>query len=147
MKKSLLILTLFFSTSIFWAQNFNQPSQFNYVCDDNNGGFASFYLEGISYEILGNLNSQDYVITYHETQTQAEIGVNPMTSSYINITPTLQTIFARIVTVATQQFTILQVNLNVNPTPNAPTQSISFCSSVKKSKSSDSGIVKIIYLK
>jgi len=128
MKKSLLILTLFFSTSIFWAQNFNQPSQFNYVCDDNNGGFASFYLEGISYEILGNLNSQDYVITYHETQTQAEIGVNPMSSSYINITPTLQTIFARIVTVATQQFTILQVNLNVNPTPNAPTQSISFCS-------------------
>ena len=128
MKKSLLILTLFFSTSIFWAQNFNQPSQFNNVCDDNNGGFASFYLEGISYEILGNLNSQDYVITYHETQTQAEIGVNPMSSSYINITPTLQTIFARIVTVATQQFTILQVNLNVNPTPNAPTQSISVCS-------------------
>ncbi|MFZ4671557.1 MAG: DUF7619 domain-containing protein [Flavobacterium sp.] len=128
MKKSLLILTLFFSTSIFWAQTFPHPSQFNNVCDDNNGGFASFYLEGISYEILGNLNSQDYVITYHETQTQAEISVNPMSSSYINITPTLQTIFARIVTVATQQFTILQVNLNVNPTPNAPTQSISVCS-------------------
>ena len=128
MKKSLLILTLFFSTSIFWAQTFPHPSQFNNVCDDNNGGFASFYLEGISYEILGNLNSQDYVITYHETQTQAEIGVNPMSSSYINITPTLQTVFARIVTVATQQFTILQVNLNVNPTPNAPTQSISVCS-------------------
>jgi len=128
MKKSLLILTLFFSTSIFWAQTFPHPSQFNNVCDDNNGGFASFYLEGISYEILGNLNSQDYVITYHETQTQAEIGVNPMSSSYINITPTLQTIFARIVTVATQQFTILKVNLNVNPTPNAPTQSISVCS-------------------
>ncbi len=128
MKKSLLILTLFFSTSILWAQNFNLPSQFNNVCDDNNGGYASFYLEGISYEILGNLNLQDYVITYHETQTQAEIGVNPMSSSYINITPTLQTVFARIVTVATQQFTILQVNLNVNPTPNAPTQSISVCS-------------------
>ena len=128
MKKSLLILTLFFSTSILWAQNFNLPSQFNNVCDDNNGGYASFYLEGISYEILGNLNLQDYVITYHETQTQAEIGVNPMSSSYINITPTLQTVFARIVTVATQQYTILQVNLNVNPTPNAPTQSISVCS-------------------
>ncbi len=128
MKKSLLILTLFFSTSILWAQNFNLPSQFNNVCDDNNGGYASFYLEGISYEILGNLNLQDYVITYHETQTQAEIGVNPMSSSYINITPTLQTVFARIVTVATQQFTILQVNLNVNPTPNVPTQSISVCS-------------------
>ncbi|MCX6172436.1 MAG: T9SS type A sorting domain-containing protein [Flavobacterium sp.] len=128
MKKSLLILTLFFSTSILWAQNFNLPSQFNNVCDDNNGGYASFYLEGISYEILGNLNLQDYVITYHETQTQAEIGVNPMSSSYINITPTLQTVFARIVTVATQKFTILQVNLNVNPTPNVPTQSISVCS-------------------
>jgi len=128
MKKLLLILTLFFSTSILFAQNFNQPSQYNNVCDDNNDGFASFYLDEISFEILANLNSQSYVITHHETQTEAQTGTNALPSPYFNINPTTQTIFARIVTVATGQVTILPYNLNVNPTPSASTQTISACS-------------------
>ena len=128
MKKLLLILTLFFSTSILFAQNFNQPSQYNNVCDTNNDGFASFYLAEISFEILANLNSQSYVITHHETQTEAQIGINPLPSPYFNISPTQQTVFARIVTVATGQVTIMPYNLNVNPKPSAPTQTISACS-------------------
>ncbi|WP_264520328.1 T9SS type A sorting domain-containing protein [Flavobacterium sp. N1994] len=128
MKKLLLLLTLFFSTSLLIAQNFNQPSQFNTVCDDNNDGFASFYLDEISFEILGNLNSQDYVITHHETQTEAQTGINPLSSTYFNIVPLSQTLYARIVTVTSGQVTILPYSLNVNPLPNAPTQTISLCS-------------------
>ena len=128
MKKSLLILALFFSTSILIAQNFNQPSQYNNVCDDNNDGFASFYLDEVSFEILANLNSQSYVITNHETQTEAQTGTNALPSPYFNIIPTTQTIYARIVTVASGQVTIMPYNLNVNPTPSAPTQTIFACS-------------------
>lgn len=128
MNKLLLFLALFFSTSILLAQNFNQPSQFNNVCDDNNDGFASFYLDEVSFEILANLNSQSYVITNHETQTEAQTGTNALPSPYFNIIPTTQTIFARIVTVASGQVTIMPYTLNVNPTPSAPTQTIFTCS-------------------
>jgi uncharacterized repeat protein (TIGR01451 family) len=128
MKKSLLILALFFTTSILLAQNFNQPSQFNSVCDDNNDGFASFYLEEISFEILANVNPQSYVVTHHETQTDAQNGASALTSPYFNINLTTQTIFARILTIASGQITIMPYNLNVNPIPAAPTQTITACS-------------------
>jgi len=128
MKKLLLILSLFFSTSILVAQNFNQPSQYNNVCDDNNDGFASFSLDEISFEILANLNSQSYVISHHETLSEAQTGTNSLSSPYFNINPTSQAVFARIVTVATGQVTVMPYNLNVNPRPNAPTQTISACS-------------------
>lgn len=128
MKKLLLIIALFFSTSILIAQNFNQPAQYNNICDDNNDGIASFYLDEISFEILANLNSQSYVITHHETLLQAQNGTNALTSPYLNVTPSNQSVFARIVTIATGQVTIMPYNLNVNPKPNAPTQTLSACS-------------------
>ncbi|NNT70732.1 T9SS type A sorting domain-containing protein [Flavobacterium sp. IMCC34852] len=130
MKKLLLVLILFFSTSILVAQNFNQPSQFNNVCDDDNDGIAAFWLGEISFEILGNLNAQDYVITHHETQTDAATGANALSSPYLNINPFNQTIFVRIVTVATNEVTILTYNLTVNPTPEAPTVTVTNCASL-----------------
>ncbi|MFN3967744.1 T9SS type A sorting domain-containing protein [Flavobacterium sp.] len=130
MKKLLLVFALFFSTSILVAQNFNQPSQFNNVCDDNNDGIAVFWLGEISFEILGNLNAQDYVITHHETQTDAATGANALSSPYLNINPFTQTIFVRIVTVATSEVTILTYNLTVNPTPEAPNVTVTNCASL-----------------
>ena len=128
MKKLLLLITLFFSTSILFAQNFDQPQQYNSACDDDNDGFASFFLDEISFEILANLNSQSYVITHHETQTEAQTGTNALTSPYFNINPITQTIFARILTIASGQITIMPYNLNVNPIPLSPTQTITACS-------------------
>lgn len=133
MKKLLLVFALFFSTSILVAQNFNQPSQFNNVCDDNNDGIAVFYFEEISFEILGNLNAQDYVVTHHETQTDAATGANALPSPYLNINPFAQTIFARIVTIATSQVTIVTYSLGVNLTPDAPTVTITNCASLTTS--------------
>jgi uncharacterized repeat protein (TIGR01451 family) len=127
MKKLLLTFALFFSTSILLAQNFNQPSEFNNVCDDNNDGIASFWLGEITYEILGNLNPQDYAISHHETQADAAIGVNPMPSPYMNINPTPQEMFARIVNVLTNEVTILTYNLNVNLAPPALTYTVTNC--------------------
>lgn len=133
MKKLLLTFILFFSTSILLAQNFNQPSQFNNVCDDNNDGIAEFWLGEISFEILGNLNPQDYAITHHETQADAATGANPMSSPYSNIVPNTQIVFVRIVTLATNQVTILTYNLNVNPIPEAPTVTVVNCANATTS--------------
>jgi len=127
MKKSLLILTLFFSTSILWAQSFNQPSQFNNVCDDNNDGLASFSLNEISFEILANLDPQSYLITHHETQTEAQTGTNALSSPYVILTPFAQTVWARIVKIASGQVTILPYNLSVNPIPIVQNISYTLC--------------------
>lgn len=130
MKKLLLVLALFFSSSILWAQNFNQPTQYNNVCDDNNDGYASFWLGEITFEILGNLNPEDYVITHHETQNDATTGFNALTSPYNNIYSFTQTVFVRVVTVATNEVTILTYTLTVNPVPEAPTVTLTNCTSL-----------------
>jgi uncharacterized repeat protein (TIGR01451 family) len=136
MKNLLLTITLFFSTSILIAQNFNQPAQYNNVCDNNNDqnsnvdndGFAVFSLNNISIEILGNLNPSDYTITHHIAQSDAQLGTNLLPLLYTNATPNVQTVFARIVTNATGQVQILPYVLRVNPLPDAPTYTSVVCS-------------------
>lgn len=127
MKKLLLLFLLFFSTSILTAQSFTQPVQFNNVCDDNNDGFSSFYLGEITYEILGNLNASDYVITHHETSVDAATGANPLPSPYFNIYANAQTIYVRIVTVATSAVQFFTYQLNVNPIPTASPYTMTVC--------------------
>ncbi|WP_333876631.1 T9SS type A sorting domain-containing protein [Flavobacterium sp.] len=133
MKKLLLVWALFLATSLMMAQNFNQPTQFNNVCDDNNDGIASFWLDEISAEIMGNNNPQQFLITHHETQLNAQTGANPLTSPYFNISPNTQTIFVRIVTVATQEVQYLTYQLQVNEAPDAPTYTVTNCADVTTS--------------
>lgn len=127
MKKLLLLFILFVSSSILTAQNFNQPTQFNTVCDDNNDGFSSFYLSEINFEILGNLTASDYVITHHETYSDAQTGANPLSSPYFNITPYTQTIYVRIVTVATSAVQYFTYELYTNPVPTANPYTMTVC--------------------
>ena len=133
MKKQLLTFVLCFLTSFLVAQNFNQPSQFNNACDDNNDGIAAFWLGEISFEILGNLNAQDYVISHHETQVDAATGANALGSPYFNITPNQQTLFARIVNNATGDISITAYPLNVNPSPSNQMVTITNCVSTTTS--------------
>lgn len=127
MKKQLLTFILFFATSLLVAQSFNQPSFYNNVCDDNNDGFAAFWLGEISFEILANLNAQGYQITHHETQADATLGANALSSPYINVSPNQQILFARIVTIANGDVAIVSYPINVNPAPSNPTVSITNC--------------------
>ena len=127
MKKLLLLFILFFSTSILMAQTFTQPTQYNTVCDDNNDGFASFYLGEITYEILGNLNASDYTITHHSSVTDAQTGANPLPSQYYNISAWSQTIYVRIVTVATSAVQYFTYDLHVNPIPTANPYTMTVC--------------------
>ncbi len=133
MKKQLLTFILFFASSLLVAQSFNQPSIYNNVCDDNNDGIAAFWLGEISFEIVENLNAQDYVISHHETQADAATGANALVSPYFNITPNQQTLFARIVNNATGDISIIAYPLNVNPSPSNQTVTITNCANTTTS--------------
>lgn len=127
MKKLLLLLALLFYGNVVLSQSINQPSQFNRVCDDNNDGFASFYLGEISYEIIGN--NQNLVVTHHETQADAANNANPLPGTYVNITPNNQLIFARIFNTVTSQVEIITYTLFVNPVPVVSPMNITVCQS------------------
>jgi hypothetical protein len=43
--KKLLLLLFYLSTILTVSAQLNQPVQFNYICDDNNDGSATFYMQ------------------------------------------------------------------------------------------------------
>lgn len=125
MKKTLLLLALFFCGLYSFAQTLSQPGQFNYVCDSNNDGHAVFLLTEIGLEISGN--NPNLVVTHHETQTDAATGANPLPSPYINIVAHTQTIYARVVNNLSGEIQNYVYALNVLPTPTASPYSTTVC--------------------
>ncbi|WP_333599222.1 DUF7619 domain-containing protein [Flavobacterium sp.] len=127
MKKLLLIIALFFSTSILLAQSPNQPSQFNTVCDENNDGIALFYMQEIAAEITAN--NQNLVVTHHLTQADAANNVNPLPNDYTN-TSNPQLIFARVLNTVTNQVQITTYYLTVSQPTIGNTFTLTNCQSV-----------------
>lgn len=123
MKKTLLFFLLFTFTGIF-AQGPYQPQQFNNVCDDNNDGFAEFFMQEISSEIMGS--TPNIVVTHHLTQIDAANGTNPLPNTYTNISNP-QTIYARYLNTVTSVYQVVIYDLTVNPTPVASPQTITAC--------------------
>lgn len=78
-------------------------------------GFTEFDLESNTSAILGSQN--DVTVTYHETESDANIGINPITSPYINIANP-QIIHTRITNNTTACFDLAQFNLRVELGPN-----------------------------
>ena len=70
------------------------------VCDDaSNDGLESFDIEVQTPIVLGSFSQSDYLVTYHDSQIDADSGVNRLPSPYINsISP--QTIFIRVESIA-----------------------------------------------
>jgi gliding motility-associated-like protein len=62
-------------------------------CDDDNDGFGEFDLELRTLEITNG--EPDVVISYHETQQEAEQGISPITGLYTNIVVNSQMIYVR----------------------------------------------------
>jgi gliding motility-associated-like protein len=63
------------------------------VCDEDNDGFAEFDLEIRTIEITNG--EPNVEISYHETQTDAELGDNPIIGGYTNIVANTQMIYVR----------------------------------------------------
>ncbi|SDI16690.1 PKD domain-containing protein, partial [Winogradskyella thalassocola] len=88
-------------------------------CDPDNDGFGVFTLTDVDNEITGGASGLE--VTYHETETNAENGVNAIdtTVNYNNIVQGEQILYARIEspTIATDCATIVVLKLIVEPTP------------------------------
>ena len=125
MKKHLLLFLLLLSATI-QAQGLNQPWQSNNVCDDNNDGFSVFNLQAITAEILSGLPAQDYVVTHHSIQADAQAGVNPLPANYVNVF-NHEVIYVRIVNTVTSNIQFTSYVLNVNPTPQTPAVALTNC--------------------
>ena len=126
MKKSLLLLVLLFTNFFIYSQTVvQQPTQFNNVCDDNNDGIAMFYMQEITFEMIGN--NPNLIVTHHETLTDAQIGNNPLPNTYANIISNTQFIYARVENAQTSELQFITYELNVNPTPEAQPQTLTVC--------------------
>ncbi|WP_229724577.1 T9SS type B sorting domain-containing protein [Winogradskyella forsetii] len=91
------------------------------VCDDDNDGFAEFDLEIRTVEITNG--ESDVVITYHETQSDAEQGENAITGLYTNIVANNQMVYVRSESTLTgcYNLTLNTLELIVHPAPEVPT--------------------------
>lgn len=73
----------------------NEPNSM-LVCRDDGIELAVFILSDQDAQILGNQNANNYSVTYHISQADANSGDNPLPEAYTNITNP-QTIYARVV--------------------------------------------------
>ncbi len=98
------------------------------VCEVNFDGINQFDLESKTSEILNGQSATDFMVTYHESQADADAGLNPLASPYTNLTNP-QLIIVNITnintgcSVSTITFNIEEIN---NPTANADLQPINY---------------------
>ena len=93
-----------------------------HYCDPNNDGFGVFNLNSTRAEIAGGTWPVTGVsITFHETQDDASIGAAPITdvTAYPNINLWTQTIYVRVYYTLTGCANYVQLQLIVDPTPEA----------------------------
>lgn len=107
----------------------NPPSPF-YLCDVNDVGVETFNLDYKKNEILGSLSPNEYIVTYHLTQSDAENDTGAINPVY-TITNTNTVVFVRVEDIANSaNFGVTQLNLVLRQVPSAPTQSLAICTNI-----------------
>jgi gliding motility-associated-like protein len=98
----------------------NTPTNLEF-CDDNNDGQASFDLTVVEPEIIGTQDSNNLIITYHESQTDADAYQNAINASDY-LTSTYQTtIYVRVSNSSDITcYDTTSFQLNIYDTPVAP---------------------------
>ena len=92
------------------------------TCDDDSDGIMTFDLEQQTADVLGSQLATDFLVTYHETQADADSNSNPLTSPYSNTTPNQQTIFVRVEEIGLEAcYETTQFDIIVNPLPTTTT--------------------------
>ncbi|QXP59799.1 T9SS type B sorting domain-containing protein [Olleya sp. HaHaR_3_96] len=87
------------------------------VCDPDSDGFSVFTLTDSEAQITGGVPGLS--VTYHETVSDAQLNVNPLTSPYNNIVEDVQVVYVRVesATITTACASYEDLVLIVNPTP------------------------------
>ncbi|VAW45941.1 hypothetical protein MNBD_GAMMA03-1998, partial [hydrothermal vent metagenome] len=74
----------------------NQPDNM-VVCDDpSNDGFATFDLSSQEVDILGAQDSAIYMVSFHNTQDDADTNTNALATNYTNVIPNQETVYVRV---------------------------------------------------
>ncbi len=91
------------------------------VCDEigGNDGIAQFDLTTLDDEVLGTQDPNQYRVTYHLTENDAEVGLNEITGAFTN-SSNPQTVFVRVTNIPIGCFNTTTATLVVNllPEPN-----------------------------
>lgn len=92
------------------------------VCDDpSNDGTEVFDLSLADTEVLGSQNPTDFNITYHNSQADADVGANPLSSPYNN-SASPEVIYVRIENANNADCfdtTFFQIRVDAQPTANS----------------------------
>ena len=73
----------------------SQPAPLT-VCDDDDDGFSTFDLQTAIPAITGGNNNPTLIVTFHETQSDADNFLNILDPIFANTTPFTQTLFVRV---------------------------------------------------
>ena len=89
-----------FELNVLIGPNFAEPTDFM-LCDnlddgDDTNGHVVFNLQSKNNEILDGQDPLDINITYHETQSDANLNIFPLSNLYYNTVSNFQQIFVRI---------------------------------------------------
>jgi len=88
------------------------------TCDDDLDGIMTFDLEQQTAIVLGSQIASDFIVTYHETQPDADANSNSLTSPYTNTITDQQTIFVRVEEIGLEScYETTQFDVIVNPLP------------------------------
>jgi len=92
-----------------------------HVCDDNTDGIAVFNLTTLNPLILGTINPALNTVAYYTTLADAQAATNPIggATAFSNTAANHQTIYAAVITTATQCQDVVVVELYVDPLPTA----------------------------
>lgn len=97
----------------------NQPANLE-VCDDNNDGQANFDLTLTELEIIGTQNAASMVISYHDSQADADTNANPLPTNYTS-TSYQKTIYVRVANISDATcYDTTSFQLHIFETPVAP---------------------------
>ncbi|WDO14614.1 T9SS type B sorting domain-containing protein [Flavobacterium sp. WW92] len=95
----------------------NIPAQIPTACDPDGNATEQFDLDALIPEITGGA---PYIVTFHETEQNAEDGVFPYTSPYSNLASGI--IWIRATDPSTGCYSVAPLQLIVNPVPVVPAQ-------------------------
>ena len=84
-------------------------------CDGDGDGFADFDLTELDALVLQGVSNQEFYVTYHLTQADADAAVNALVSPYTTLTHPTQTIYVRVVNIQTGCYSIGSADLYVIP--------------------------------
>jgi large repetitive protein len=96
-------------------------SSLTYCDQDQDGVTCGIDLTALIPEILGS-STINYIITFHETQTTADLGVTdiPTPNDYCNIDPYSQTLYVRAEDALTGCYSVIPITFTIDPSPIAP---------------------------